>query len=378
MRLFPILALAACGTPHVDDATWADLGTTTSELPFAADAVAPPLPLDLVLTNSVLPAQGEVAMRGQTATFEVNGAPAGRTVVLVVSANLAGNPACPAAIAPECLGVGGPFLVIAQNLADASGFVRFDLPFPAVLPPSDLAFQAVSLRGNQIYLSDTLPVTVIDPFLDVTGARLRAVYNYDAALDVGTSWTTSLGDTQDPFVVLELWNDDWDGDFSQTQNYCQFLQTSAVPLARAPWTLSDPNVVFGLTFPVGGDFRSSCTFRLDPARFPDIEAELESSVWSFGLYGDLDPTLEADLLSNNVDPALVDTLVTGAWDGTWGVLTSNIYPAYLYEVGPNGPLYDPSGEPIRLPRADFYDGVAPTDVLTAWSAGINLAFLENL
>jgi hypothetical protein len=138
--------------------------------------------------------------RGRTATVTVSGAAAGQRAYLVAGLGGVGL-SCPPALAPACLSVKPPHVVLGSSPADTSGFARIDLPVPDPLAIDRVAVQAVAL-GASPALSPAREVDVrdADPLAPFTFAALPDTQHYsDNANNIAnfvaqTQWVVDQGD----------------------------------------------------------------------------------------------------------------------------------------------------------------------------------------
>ena len=118
-RLLVSLCLAACTQP-------------TSGPPEAAP---PPPPLTL---------QAPYLLLGSPTPVRVTGAVAGAQIGVVATTRPNGPPACPAGIAPLCLDIPGPVMVVGSGRADATGALTVVVTAPTTLAAPAVAMQAAA------------------------------------------------------------------------------------------------------------------------------------------------------------------------------------------------------------------------------------------
>jgi hypothetical protein len=111
---------------------------------------------------------------GERFRTTVTGGPANRPIVLVASADVGAPGACPPQIAPDCMGVPAPFVVLAQSSTDANGAHVFDLPVPPTLPFSEVVIQAIALDGSNTYMTPSLVARIYDAPRDAAIPTVRA------------------------------------------------------------------------------------------------------------------------------------------------------------------------------------------------------------
>lgn len=109
------------------------------------------------------------ALRGGQYILRVSGAPARQNLNLVYSTNAGPPYACPAALAPECLSIGGPITLITTRRTDAQGRVQFTLNVPANPPFNTVHFQVAGRIGGQVYATDAVSVALLNPVGDADG-----------------------------------------------------------------------------------------------------------------------------------------------------------------------------------------------------------------
>lgn len=139
--MFVIALLAACGSAPLPDAT-------------PADAATPPL--GMVLTPLVA---------GHAATATIYGAPRGTEVALVATSSTASGSSCPPAIAPTCLDLPNPIMVLGRLPANPNGSViAFDVP--DALEGREIRFQAVVHGATRTVLVPVQASRVLSPGAD--------------------------------------------------------------------------------------------------------------------------------------------------------------------------------------------------------------------
>lgn len=151
-----ILALTALGCAEPLPTTLADMADDAAADPFAGVAgeqAAPPLDMDLWAFDLI---------RGRDLDVFVENGPANHNVVILGTANTTGTPACPNIIAPDCLSVASPYLVLGSGTTDANGSVVITLSIPAGLGPDLVRIQAASNDNGQVYLSGAPVLDVVD------------------------------------------------------------------------------------------------------------------------------------------------------------------------------------------------------------------------
>jgi uncharacterized protein (TIGR03382 family) len=173
MRYAVFLAAAAC---------------TQAAAPLPGDSGAlsqspPPFALDLVASS--------VVSAGGPFTASITGAPPRATVALAASAAQTGTPACPPPLAPTCLFLFDPIVVVGQVRANNQGEASVSMTLPNSLPP-EFTLQAVSVSPNDVSTSNLVQIEAA-PAVDSDGDGL-----FDA-VEIGVYGT-------DPF------DDDTDGD----------------------------------------------------------------------------------------------------------------------------------------------------------------------
>jgi hypothetical protein len=162
------LPLLHCATPAEDgfsvDPAGADLYDSWMN-EMAVGQAAPPIDMDWYVPPMVF---------GENAEVLVTGGPSNRTMVFVASANVGAPGACPAAIAPECMGVPAPFTVLTTTQTNAAGEATFTLRVPPSLPFSEVVIQAISVQGPDVYLTRALTAELYDAPTDAEIVDVRS------------------------------------------------------------------------------------------------------------------------------------------------------------------------------------------------------------
>ena len=122
---------------------------------FASDISGPPIYIGLQVPGELV--------RGETAELVGLSAPANKTVALVASTDASTAAACPPQIAPECLELSDPFVVLGTSRSDAYGTAVFDVTLPVDFAPDQLSFQVVSVARRTVYMSHKVQLDVVDP-----------------------------------------------------------------------------------------------------------------------------------------------------------------------------------------------------------------------
>jgi subtilisin-like proprotein convertase family protein len=144
MRLtaVPLFALLACAVPEPESTVGID--------------AAPPPTSPMELTAPYL-------IRGVPIAVFVQHALPGSTVHLAASARPTGPPWCPAPIAPTCLDIPQPGLLLGSAVANANGNAQLTLTVPPTVTVPRVQLQAAVRRQGITYTSTVAVVEVLDP-----------------------------------------------------------------------------------------------------------------------------------------------------------------------------------------------------------------------
>ena len=151
--MLPLLLLA-CGVDP--DATHA----------LPADQAPVPVYMDLTYDHDLI--------KGESSVVTVVDAPPGRNVFLLATGAINAPGACPPALAPDCLEVGNPYVILGTEVADASGLATFTFNVPAAVPVDTAKLQAAAVVGRTHYVSDAPLVAIVDPPTATTIPAIRA------------------------------------------------------------------------------------------------------------------------------------------------------------------------------------------------------------
>lgn len=141
----------------------------------------PPAPLDLWVRH---------VQRDRPMEAHVYQAAPGSTVVLLGTTQVNGPPACPGFIAPDCLDIAAPYVVLASARADDLGFARLMVDVPPNLPFPEVRLMAGSLNQGTVYMSPGQTHAVTD------------------AMD-GGELACPAGPAPVPWTDTELFTDGW-------------------------------------------------------------------------------------------------------------------------------------------------------------------------
>lgn len=153
------LPLFHCGVQQDDfsvDADGADLYDSWMDQ-LAVGQAPPPVDLEWYLPPMVF---------GETTEVLVTGGDPNKPALFVASSRVGDPGACPAAIAPECIGVPAPFTVLSTERFNANGEVTFTLRVPPSLPFNEVVVQVASMSGGQIFLTPALTKPIWDAPMD--------------------------------------------------------------------------------------------------------------------------------------------------------------------------------------------------------------------
>lgn len=128
-----------------------------------------------------------------------------------------------------------------------------------------------------------------------TAALMEIGIAYDPATDSAVGFTDEAGVAQMPYVRLALGSARWNGEWSDTGDYCTFQITAAGPLTRAADLPAD--VVFGTQFAAGTAYTSDCNELVDD-RIGDIEAQLSAVDYGFAWLPTIFPDFGRELVRN--------------------------------------------------------------------------------
>jgi hypothetical protein len=186
------LALAACSTePVADDA---------SALPM--DQAAPPAALSWNFPGYLI--------KGTPSSITVTGGPATGTAAFAISTAASGAPACPPALAPDCLGIPGPVTIVTTRPFSA-GSATFNITVPATVPLTQVWVQIPGIQGANKFLSPAVRAQLLTPTGDFDG---DGVSNIEEALTFGTSplMADTDGDGLDDGDEIGIGSDPLNGD----------------------------------------------------------------------------------------------------------------------------------------------------------------------
>lgn len=129
-----------------------------------------------------------------------------------------------------------------------------------------------------------------------TAALMEIGIAYDPATDSAVGFTDEAGAAQMPYVRLALGSNAWNGEWSDTGDYCTFELTSAAALPRAADLPAD--VMFGVQFAAGTPYTSDCNELVDPDRIGDIESRLTALDFGFAWLPTVFPDFGRELVQN--------------------------------------------------------------------------------
>jgi hypothetical protein len=151
--------------------------------------------------------QGSLLVTNTTGYFNASGFPAGITINLLGSGNVAGPGMCPGAIAPNCVDLAAPYRLLGSAVTDGAGNATFAIAMPNLLPPN-LEFMAYGRGPGGWWVTNGFSDATYAYANDYDGDGLSNGYEYDNSINLLAYDTDGggVGDGDEVANGTDPWN----------------------------------------------------------------------------------------------------------------------------------------------------------------------------